>query len=63
MYFVSLGMEKQSNLGFADLAISHRRIKSTFFEQMNLLLDWQHIEIIIKKHYNKGVSVAGIPSC
>ncbi len=55
-------MEKQSNLGFADLAVSHRRIKSTFFEQMNLLLDWQHIEIIIKKHYNKGVSVAGRPS-
>ena len=55
-------MKKQSHIGFGDMAVSHRRIKSVFFEQMNSLLDWKRIEKVINKHYSKGESVAGRPS-
>lgn len=55
-------MKKQSTIGFGDLSVSHRRIKSLFFEQMNTLLDWERMDKVITKHYNKGESIAGRPS-
>lgn len=52
-------MEKQINYSFADLAVEHRQVKSVFFKQINTLLDWNRIEDIIKRHYNKGRSATG----
>jgi IS5 family transposase len=39
-----------------------RKIKRTFFTQINTLLDWTPIEIILKTHYTKGKSATGKPS-
>jgi len=39
-----------------------RKIKQTFFTQINTLLDWQPLEVLLKKHYNKGKSATGKPS-
>lgn len=39
-----------------------RKIKRTFFTQMNSLLDWTPIEKVIKVHYTKGKSTTGKPS-
>lgn len=39
-----------------------RKIKRTFFTQINTLLDWQPIIEILKKHYIKGKSATGKPS-
>lgn len=39
-----------------------RKIKSTFFKQMNELLDWDIIRSIIEKHYTKGKSATGKPA-
>ena len=39
-----------------------RKIKRTFFTQINALLDWTLIESLIKKHYDKGKSATGTPS-
>ncbi len=56
-------MEKNTQqLSFSTIAISKRKLKNDFFRQMNLLLDWSPIELELKKHYNKGFSVAGRPS-
>ncbi|MET3981869.1 hypothetical protein ABIB62_004485 [Mucilaginibacter sp. UYP25] len=53
-------MQKNTQqLSFSALFISKRKLKSEFFDQMNLLLDWAAIDIEIRKHYNKGFSVAG----
>ncbi len=55
----------QKNTGqpsFSSVIISGRKIKSQFFDQMNLLLDWTAIEAELNKHYHKGYSVAGRPS-
>ena len=49
-------------LSFSSLSVSKRKLKTEFFDQMNLLLDWSSIEAELKKHYSKGVSVAGRPS-
>lgn len=49
-------------LSFSSLFVSKRKLKTEFFDQMNLLLDWSLIEAELKKHYSKGVSVAGRPS-
>ena len=39
-----------------------RKIKQTFFTQINTLLDWQPIVKVLKKHYVKGKSATGKPS-
>src|SRR5690554_689335 len=39
-----------------------RKIKRTFFNQINTLIDWSPIEKIINEHYKKGESAIGKPS-
>lgn len=39
-----------------------RKIKRTFFTQINTLLDWVGIEKVLQKHYTKGKSATGKPS-
>ncbi len=39
-----------------------RKIKKTFFEQINTLLDWKSISVTIDKYYKKGESAIGKPS-
>lgn len=39
-----------------------RKIKSTFFTQMNELLDWDRLKKVIDKHYKKGKSATGKPA-
>ena len=46
-------------LSFSSISIAKRKLKSKFFDQMNLLLDWPSIDLEIKKYYSKGFSVAG----
>lgn len=42
--------------------IRSRKIKRTFFTQINTLLDWEPIVKVLKKHYTKGKSATGKPS-
>ena len=39
-----------------------RKIKQTFFIQINTLLNWQPIIKVLKQHYRKGKSATGKPS-
>ncbi|MFV0323295.1 MAG: IS5/IS1182 family transposase, partial [Bacteroides xylanisolvens] len=39
-----------------------RKIKRTFFTQVNQLLDWDSISILIDSSYQKGKSATGKPS-
>jgi len=39
-----------------------RKIKKTFFTQIDTLLDWESISKVIDKHYKKGESAVGCPS-
>ena len=39
-----------------------RKIKKSFFTELNRLLDWKKISKIIDDHYNKGKSATGSPS-
>jgi IS5 family transposase len=39
-----------------------RKIKTTFFNQINELLDWKAIGLIIDKDYHRGKSATGKPS-
>lgn len=39
-----------------------RKIKSTFFNQINTLLDWDKIQEIISANYTKGKSATGTPA-
>jgi len=39
-----------------------RKIKKTFFTQIDSLLDWDKISKVIDKHYKKGKSAVGCPS-
>ena len=57
-------MKKQSIPTLADSIcdIRTRKIKKTFFTQINTLLDWQAISTVIDQHYHKGKSATGQPS-
>lgn len=57
-------MEKHHHPTLADSIcdLRSRKIKRTFFTQINTLLDWEPIEVVIKKYYNKGKSATGKPS-
>ena len=55
-------MKKERIIGFAELAITHRKVKSEFFDQINQLIDWNPIENLIDNCYQKGSSSVGRPS-
>ena len=55
-------MKKQAAVGFADLAVERRKIKSEFFDQVNKVVDWRPLSAIIDKHYVKGTSATGTPA-
>lgn len=48
-------------VGFADIALERRKIKSDFFQQINTIINWNSIEKVIRKYYSKGFSVTGRP--
>jgi IS5 family transposase len=52
----------QPSLADAICDLRSRKIKSTFFSQINTLVDWQAIEKIIDADYVKGKSAVGKPS-
>ncbi|MEI6866801.1 transposase, partial [Flavicella sp.] len=39
-----------------------RKIKATFFSQINILIDWDRISKITDKDYSRGKSAVGKPS-
>ena len=39
-----------------------RKIKRQFFTQINELIDWNRLEVLIQSHYEKGESAVGKPS-
>ena len=49
-------------MNFADYAFDKRKIDMSFFDNINKLVDWNKLEKIIVKHYNKGLSVDGRPA-
>lgn len=56
-------MQKNNHqMSFTEVYVSRRKLKSTFFAQINKLVDWPAVESVIEKHYSKGQSVAGRPS-
>jgi IS5 family transposase len=53
-------MIKQSHLiSFADIAVEHRSVNTPLFDRVNLIVDWQQIDKVISKYYQKGQSVDG----
>ena len=57
-------MEINQQLTLADSIcdIRTRKIKRTFFTQINTILDWEPIKAVLKAHYCKGKSATGKPS-
>src|SRR6476659_2888485 len=49
-------------MSFTGMYVSRRKLKSEFFTQINQLINWSEIEVLIKRYYDKGFSVAGRPS-
>ena len=53
---------KQPTLADSICDLRSRKIKRTFFTQINTLLDWTPIFDVISRHYSKGKSATGKPS-
>ena len=54
--------QKLSSPGFADLFLCQRKVKQTFFSQINTVIDWAPIRAIIEVAYTKGYKSTGRPS-
>ena len=55
-------MNKIELTSFADLAADKRKVKEVFFNQINSIINWEEIDQLIKRYYNKGFSAVGRPS-
>jgi len=55
-------LEKQPTLADSICDLRKRKVKATFFAQINHLIDWSPISSIIFKDYKKGKSAIGKPS-
>jgi IS5 family transposase len=54
--------KNNQQMSFTQVYVSRRKLKSEFFAQINKCIEWNAIEMQIKKYYNKGFRVAGRPS-
>jgi IS5 family transposase len=52
-------IQKQPTLADSICDLRARKIKKTFFTQINTLIDWDTISILINKDYSKGKSATG----
>ncbi|WP_026838503.1 IS5 family transposase [Gillisia sp. JM1] len=55
-------LQKQPTLADTICDLRSRKIKTTFFNQINALIDWDTIEKLIDADYSKGKSAVGKPS-
>lgn len=55
-------MIKNPTLADSICDLRTRKIKTLFFTQINTLLDWEKISLLIDEHYTKGKSAVGTPS-
>ncbi len=55
-------MKQGFNSGFADIAVSKRKIKQEFFHQINTIINWNIIALKLDRLYAKGQSHTGRPS-
>lgn len=55
-------IQKQPTLADSICDLRARKIKKTFFTQINTLIDWDTISFLINKDYLKGKSATGKPS-
>ena len=53
--------QKLSSPSFADLFLGQRKVKQTFFSQINTVIDWAPIRAIIEVAYTKGYKSTGRP--
>ena len=51
-----------SSPSFADLIVGHRKVKQTFFFQIDQIIDWNPIRGLIEIAYTKGNRPTGRPS-
>jgi IS5 family transposase len=55
-------LQKQPTLADTICDLRSRKIKRTFFSQINTLIDWDNIEKLIDADYSRGKSAVGKPS-
>jgi IS5 family transposase len=61
-YFYCMKAHKNPTLADSICDTRTRKIKKTFFNQINTLIDWKPISKIIDRNYNRGKSAVGQPS-
>ena len=53
--------QKLSSPSFADLFLGQRKVRQTFFSQINTVIDWVPTRAIIEVAYTKGCKSTGRP--
>jgi len=62
LYIITYETTKTLTLADSICDLRTRKIKATFFSQINVLIDWNNISKIIDKDYSRGKSAVGNPS-
>jgi len=62
LLYLCIKIQKQPTLADTICNSRARKVKKTFFTQINTLIDWENITQIIDKDYSKGKSATSKPS-
>jgi len=62
VYYFCIKIQKQRTLADSICDVRARKVRKTFFTQINALIDWDSISSVINKDYLKGKNAKGNPS-
>lgn len=60
--FAAEMIKPPTHMSFAALAVAGRKLNTRFFDHINKIINWQAVEKIILRYYDKGQSVSGCPA-
>lgn len=53
---------QKKDIGLGDYFLEHRRMKSTFLDEINELIDWQPINAFLRKKIRRKANAVGNPA-
>jgi transposase, IS5 family len=57
-----MGDTISAQIGFTDFMVSRRQTKSSFWDEVDKMVDWRPIEKILNRNYRKEASADGRPA-
>ena len=54
-----MSKKSYSQMSFLSLYVEKRKLKDNFFQQINIIINWDKVSKVLEKYYKRGASVSG----